>query len=93
METKVEDQMARQNLKNTRKSQEDKVDKKTNFKKVTDKHVVTELNQKVRVLTDVSTIDGTLHKGETVTVEAITSTGYNVGRFWFVNQNNITTQL
>ena len=56
-----------------------------------------ELDQKVRVLNDVSTIDGTLHKDEVVVVEAFTSQGLkvidNVGRFWFISSNDISTKL
>ena len=65
--------------------------------KLSDIHVITEKNQKVKVLNDVSTVDGTLHKDEVVTVESTISTGYkvidNVGRFWFVKTNDISTKL
>ena len=95
--------MAQQNQKNIRKNQEGKVVKKinttnpTSVEKITDEHIVTELNQKVKVLSDVSTVDGTLHKNEVVVVEARTSTGYkvidNVGRFWFVKIADVSTNL
>ena len=98
--------MARQNQKNIRKNQKGRVVKvedttkivdTTKLEKLTDEHIITEVNQKVKVLNDVSTVDGTLHKGEIVVVENQTSSGYkvidNVGRFWFVKTNDISTKL
>ena len=113
METKMENQMTQQNQKNIKNSFFDKtknneIKESTKKREVTNKnvitppklsdiHVITEKNQKVKVLNDVSTVDGTLHKDEVVTVESIISTGYkvidNVGRFWFVKTNDISTKL
>ena len=81
------------------------VDKKTIKKEiknnildiVTDEHVVTKYNQKVKVLNDISTVDGTLHKDEIVTVENLIGENIkvidNVGRYWFVNPKDISTKL
>ncbi len=74
-----------------------KSDKKTTFKKINDDYTITHFEQKVKILNDVSTVDGTLHKNELVTVESRTSRGYkvidNVGRFWFVDYKDITTKI
>ena len=43
--------------------------------KITDEHFITYLNQKVKVLSDISTVDGTLHKNEIVKVESIVGFG------------------
>ena len=84
---------------------ENVVDKKTIKKEVktnmleivTDEHVITKYNQKVRVLNDVSTVDGTLHKDEIVTVENLIGQNIkvidNLGRFWFINPKDISTKL
>jgi len=111
METKVEDQMAQQNQKTTKKSQEDKVvkDKKQDalveddgikMPKNIDEHTITAIGQKVKVLNDISTIDGTLYKDEIVKVEAAIHFGNsnlkvidNLGRYWFVNSKDITTKI
>ena len=109
--------MARQNQKNIKKSQEDKVVKSTKSgvsklkksppkknkvvqEKVTDEHTITELGQKVKVLNDISTVDGTLHKDEVVVVESLVAVGTNnikvidnVGRFWYINSQDISTKL
>mgnify|MGYP003128061932 CR=1 FL=1 len=65
--------------------------------KITDENIITKLNQKVKVLKDISTIDGTLHKNEIVTVESFTGIGVkvidNVGRFWFVSDTDLTAKL
>jgi hypothetical protein len=86
------------------KKKENLVDKKTTKKEIkdkletiTDEHVVTKYNQKLKVLNDISTIDGTLHKGEIVTVENLIGENIkvidNVGRYWFVNPRDISTNL
>ncbi len=68
--------------------------------KIKDDHTITFLNQKVKILTDISTIDGTLHKDEVVKVESIIGMGDknlkvidNVGRFWYVSSNDVSTKL
>ena len=77
-----------------------KVSPIVNEEKIKDTHIVTHLDQKVKVLKDISTVDGTLHKDEIVTVEAMTAMEDknlkvidNVGRFWYINSNDISTKL
>ena len=68
--------------------------------KTIDEHMISHLNQRVKVLKDISTIDGTLRKDEIVTVESLVSMGTNnvkvidnVGRFWYINSQDISTRL
>ena len=67
-------------------------------KKVTEESspvVITKFGQKVKIINDISTTDGTLHKGETVKVE---STGIvsdirvidSLGRVWNVNLSDVS---
>ena len=84
-------------VKNKKIAKNEKIVKNEKLEKLNDTRIISEINQKVKVLNDVSTVDGTLHKSEIVTVEALTSTGYkvidNVGRFWFVNIDDVSTKL
>ena len=68
--------------------------------KVTDEHMITSIDQKVKVLNDVSTVEGTLHKGEIVKVESAIHVGENnlkvidnLGRFWVINSKDISTKV
>ena len=61
--------------------------------------VITSVGQKVKVTGDISTVDGTLDKDEIVRVEA-SGMGFkdlrvvdDMGRIWFVNLSEVTTQL
>ena len=102
--------MAQQNQKNIRKSPGGKASMNNTLKsnpKNKNKPMsesksatsITEFGQKVKMINDVSTVDGTLHKDEVVKIES-SGMGYadfkvidNVGRFWFVNLNDISTKL
>ena len=70
------------------------------FEKIVDEHIITEFGQKVKILRDISTHDGTLYKDEIVTVDGVISQDNNnlkvidnVGRFWYINSKDITTKL
>ena len=103
--------MVQQKRKITRKSPGDKVKRvnsksslketKTVNKKNTDlknlsEHTIVSFGQKVKILNDISTVDGTLYKGEIVRVDSIgknLKVVDNLGRFWFVNNQDITNKL
>ena len=96
--------MARQNRRTTRKNRvvKEKKDKKPTIKfpKNIDDHTITEVGQKVKILNDISTVNGTLYKGEIVKVETSINMGKNnlkvidnLGRFWFINSKDITTKI
>ena len=99
--------MDQQNQKTIKKSQEDKEvkDKKTSkpkrkVSKNVDEHVIDSFGQKVRILNDISTVDGTLHKDEIVKVESGGGNGMKdlkvidtMGRVWYVNTMDISTKI
>ncbi len=106
--------MAQQNQKTIKKDREVKakrsrkintksstaVDKKKITKKIKipDGHI-TAFGQKVKIINDISTIDGTLHSGEVVKVEASGFAGKDLrvidsmGRMWSVNLSDISLEL
>jgi len=60
--------------------------------------IITEWGQKVKMLNDVSTIDGTLYKDEIVKVESVGIISDlkvidNLGRFWYVGLSDISTKI
>ncbi len=64
-----------------------------------DEHTISAIGQKVKVLNDISTIDGTLYKDEIVKVEATGFAGKDIkvidtlGRAWYINLTDITTKI
>ena len=65
-----------------------------------DEHTITELGQKVKMLNDISTIDGTLYTDEVVKVEAAVGISGKelrvvdtLGRVWYVNFADISTKV
>ena len=61
--------------------------------------IITELNQRVRVLNDIDTINGTLYKDQVVKVESVGDglkdlrVADDMGRIWFVNLTDVSTKL
>ena len=68
--------------------------------KNTDEHIITEFGQKVKILNDISTVDGTLYKDEIAKVESaggIVGKDLKIvdtlGRVWYVNFSDVSTKV